>query len=206
LNPNDAGTHLAFARWLLCQGRLDEAQAWSRRARELDPLGVTGNPIGWILFQSRRYDEAIRELRSDLSARPDDASTYWFLGYALIANGHAEEAIPVLEKSLALSERSPAVVGVLVSAYAHAGRRVDALLLLDELKRRQQTGYVPTAAFVNAYFGLGDNEQGFVWLERAYNEQSMIMQYIKVHPFFDSLRSDPRFADLVRRVGLDQAR
>src|SRR6267378_2925964 len=89
LNPNDAGTHIAFARWLLCQGRLEEAQAWSRRARELDPLSVTGNPIGWILFQSQQYDEAIRELRSDLAARPDDPSTYWFLGYTLIANGHA---------------------------------------------------------------------------------------------------------------------
>jgi len=206
LNPNDAGTHIAFARWLLCQGRLEEAQAWSRRARELDPLSVTGNPIGWILFQSRQYDEAIRELRSDLAARPDDPSTYWFLGYTLIANGHADEAIPVLEKALALSERSPAIIGVLVSAYAHAGRRTEGLRLLDELKRRQQAGYVPAAAFVNAYLGLGDNEQAFAWLERAYKEQSMILQYIRVHPFFDPLRGNPRFADLVRRVGLEQAR
>ena len=67
LNPNDAGAHLAFAGWLLCQGRTEEAQAWSRRARELDPLGVSGTSIGWILFQSRHYDEAIRELRSVLA-------------------------------------------------------------------------------------------------------------------------------------------
>jgi hypothetical protein len=112
----------------------------------------------------------------------------------------------VLEKSLALTERSAAVVGVLVSAYAHAGHRADALRLLDELKRRQQTGYVPTAAFVNAYLGLGDYEQAFAWLERGYLEQSMILQYLKVHPFFDPLRGDPRFADLMRRVGLEQAR
>jgi tetratricopeptide (TPR) repeat protein len=124
----------------------------------------------------------------------------------LIANGHADEAIPVLEKALALSERSPAIIGVLVSAYAHAGRRTEGLRLLDELKRRQQAGYVPAAAFVNAYLGLGDNEQAFAWLERAYKEQSMILQYIRVHPFFDPLRGDPRFADLVRRVGLEQAR
>ena len=76
LNPNDAGAHLAFASWLLFQGRAEEALAWSRRARELDPLGVTGNDIGWMLFQSRHYKEAIRELRSDLAARRDDASTY----------------------------------------------------------------------------------------------------------------------------------
>jgi TolB-like protein/tetratricopeptide (TPR) repeat protein len=209
LDPNDAGAHLSFSSWLLSQGRTEEALAWSRRARELDPIGITGNTMGWILFQSRHYDEAIRELRSNLAVRHDDASTYWscwFLGFALIANAQPDEAIPVLEKALALSERNPAVIGVLVRAYAHAGRRAEALRLLDELKRRQQKGYVPTAAFVNAYLGLGDNEQAFAWLERAYKEHSMILQYIRVHPFFDPLRGDPRLADLVRRVGLDQAR
>jgi pentatricopeptide repeat protein len=206
LTPNDAGAHLAYAGWLLCQGRAEEAQAWARRARELDPLGIGGNSVGWILFQARHYDEAILELRSALAVYANDGSIYWFLGFALIANGQADEAIPVLENALALTDRSPAVIGVLIRAYAHAGRRTEALRLLDELKRRQQKRYIPTAAFVNAYLGLGDNERAIAWLERAYKEQSMIMQYIKVHPFFDPLRGDPRFADLVRRVGLDQAR
>jgi TolB-like protein/DNA-binding winged helix-turn-helix (wHTH) protein/Tfp pilus assembly protein PilF len=207
LDPNDAGAHLSFSSWLLSQGRTEEALAWSRRARELDPIGITGNTMGWILFQSHHYDEAIRELRSDLAVHQDDASTYWscwFLGFALIANAQADEAIPVLEKALALSERNPAVIGVLVRAYAHAGRRTEALRLLDELRRRQQAGYVPSAALVNAYLGLGNNEQTFFWLERAFKERSPILQYIKVHPFFDPLRGDPRFADLVRRVGLPE--
>jgi len=209
LDPNDAGAHLSFSTWLLSQGHTEEALAWSRRARELDPIGITGNAMGWILFQSRHYDEAVRELRSDLAVHKDDASTYWscwFLGFALSANGQPDEAIPVLERALALSERNPAVIGVLVRAYAHAGRRTEALRLLDELKRRQQTGYIPSAALVNAYLGLGDNEQTFSWLERAYKEHSPILQYIKVHPFFDPLRGDPRFANLVRRVGLPETR
>ena len=209
LDPNDAGAHLSFSTWLLSQGHTEEALAWSRRARELDPIGITGNAMGWILFQSRHYDEAVRELRSDLAVHKDDASTYWscwFLGFALSANGQPHEAIPVLERALALSERNPAVIGVLVRAYAHAGRRTEALRLLDELKRRQQTGYIPSAALVNAYLGLGDYEQTFSWLERAYKEHSPILQYIKVHPFFDPLRGDPRFADLVRRVGLPETR
>jgi TolB-like protein/Flp pilus assembly protein TadD len=208
LSPNDAGANLAFSSWLLFQGRSEEALAWSRRARELEPFYITGTTIGWTLFQARHYDEAIRELRSDLAVRRDDGSTYWscwFLGYALIANGQPGEAIPVLEKALALSERNPAVIGVLVRAYVHAGRRTEALRLLGELKRRQRTGYVPAAAFVNAYLGVSDNEQAFAWLERAYQEHSQILQYIKVHPFFDPLRDDPRFADLVRRVGFDHA-
>jgi serine/threonine-protein kinase len=98
---------------------------------------------------------------------------------------------------------SPGIMGVLVRAYAHAGRRNDALRLLAELKRRQQSGYVPAAAFVNAYLGLGDNERAFAWLERAYQEQSNILLFVNGHPFFDPLRNDPRFADLVHRVGLD---
>lgn len=206
LNSNDAGAHVGYAKWLLCQGRTDEALAWVQRARELDPLGGAGiTPVGgvaitngFILFYARRYDEAIRELRND---DPD----HWYLGLALIANGQQDEAITVLEKALG-PDRNPAVMSVLVRAYALAGRRKEALRLLDELKRRQQTSYVAAAPFVNAYLGLGDNEQALAWLERAYEEQSNMLQLIKVHPYFDPLRSDPRFVDLVHRVGLDQPR
>jgi len=206
LNSNDAGAHVGYAKWLLCQGRTDEALAWVQRARELDPLGGAGvTPLGipaitngFILFYARRYDEAIRELRND---NPD----HWILGLALIANGQPDEAITVLEKALG-PDRNPAVMGMLVRAYAHAGRRREALRLLDELKRRQQTSYVAPTPFVDAYLGLGDNEQALAWLERAYQEQSNILMLIKVYPNFDPLRSDPRFVDLVHRVGLDQPR
>ena len=203
LNPNDAGAHLGFGHWLLFQGRTEEAIAWCQRARELDPLG-TGTDMGWILFQARHYDEAIRELRSAVAVAPDDAYAHWFLGFALIANGQPNEAIASLEKARSLSGGSPPVIGVLARAYAHAGRRTEALRLVDELKRRQQKGYVPAAAFVQAYLAIGDNEQAFAWLERAYQEKSEILAYLKVESFFDPLRSDPRFADLVRRVGLPQ--
>ena len=200
LNSNDAGAHVGYAKWLLCQGRTDEALAWVERARDLDPLGNARIAAGWILFHARRYDEAIRELRSD---DPD----HWYLGAALIANGQPDEAIMVLEKALSLTtDRSPAVIGVLVRAYAHAGRRKEALRLVDELKRREQKSYVPAAPFVAAYLGLADNEQAFIWLQKAYQEQSNILQLLKVHPYFDPLRSDPRFTDLVHRVGLDQSR
>jgi Tfp pilus assembly protein PilF len=206
LNPHDSSAHLGFAGWLLCQGRTEEALQLARRARELDPFGVTGSTMGWMLFQSRRFDEAVRELRSDLAVHPNDASSYWFLGFALIANDQAGQPIGVLEKALVLSERSPGVIGVLVRAYAHAGQRSKALRLLGELERRQKKGYVPAAAFVNAYLGLGDNERALVWLQKAYDEHSAILQFAKVHPFLDPLRSDPRFQFLLHRVGLDEAR
>jgi pentatricopeptide repeat protein len=202
LNPSDAAAHNGLAQWLLCMGRTEEALAWAQRGRELDPLSFSSGGIGWILFQSHRYDEAIHELRSVLAVQADDAGALFVLGFALIANNQPGDAIPVLEKASSLSNRSPAVIGVLIRAYAHAGRRSDALRLLDELKNRKKTKYVPAGAFVHAYLGLGDNEQAFVWLEEAYKEQSNILQFLKVHPYFDPLRADPRFADLVRRVGL----
>ncbi|HWC16581.1 MAG TPA: tetratricopeptide repeat protein, partial [Terriglobales bacterium] len=203
LRPNDSDAHLGFAHWLLCKGRAEEAIAWSERARELDPIQVSGSSIGQLLFYARRNTEAIRELRSAAAVRQNSASTLWYLGFALIANGQPDEAIPVLERALSISNRSPGVLGVLIRAYAHAGRRSDALRLLDELKRRREKEYVPAGAFVNAYLGLDDREQVFVWLENAYQEQSNILQFVKVHPYFDPLRNDPRFADLVRRVGVD---
>ena len=92
----------------------------------------------------------------------------------------------------------------MINAYVQVDRRRDALRLLEELKRRKQTAYVPAAAFIFAYLGLGENEQVFVWLEQAYKEQSNVLQTLKVHPFFDPIRSDPRFVDLLHRVGLDR--
>jgi tetratricopeptide (TPR) repeat protein len=126
----------------------------------------------------------------------------WSLGFALIGAEQFDDAIHTLEKAASLSDRSPAVLGVLVRAYAHGDRRAEALQVVDELQRRGRKGYVPAAAFLNAYLGLGDAEQAFVWLERATQERSNIMQYLKVHPFFDLLRGDPRFADYLRRANL----
>jgi TolB-like protein/tetratricopeptide (TPR) repeat protein len=203
LTPNNAAAHGGLALWLVCQGRKDEAVAWAQRGRELDPLSVSGAAIAWILFQSHRYDEAIRELHSVLAVQPDDADALSTLGFTLVANNQPGDAIPVLEKSISVSNGSPAATGVLIRAYSHAGRRTDALRLLAELQKRRRAGYVPAGAFVNAYLGLGDNDQAFVWLEQAYKEQSNILQFLKVHPYFDPIRGDPRFADLLRRTGLE---
>lgn len=202
LNPNDADVHAWFALWLVCEGRTEEAIAEVQHARALDPVGVSGARVSMILFHAHRYEEAIRESRSALAVQPDNALNLTGLGFELLANNQAADAIPVLEKALALSKGSPAATGVLIRAYAHAGRRGDAMRLLAELKQRRRTGYVPAAAFVNAYLGLGDNEQAFYWLDEAWKEQSNILQFVNTHPFFDPIRRDPRFAALVRKVGL----
>jgi TolB-like protein/tetratricopeptide (TPR) repeat protein/DNA-binding winged helix-turn-helix (wHTH) protein len=202
LNPNDSDAYAGLALWYLVHSQTDEALASSQRARELDRFGLTNWSTAWILFQDRRYDDAIRELRGMLSVRQDDANLLWTLGFVLAIKGQPNEAIPILEKAADLSNRSSGKLDVLTFAYARAGRRKDALRLLAELKRREQVDYVPAASFVIAYIGLSDYEKAFAWLEQAYQEHSAIMEFLKVHPLFDPIRSDPRFADFVRRVGL----
>ncbi len=202
LNPHDVDAYANLAWWLLCQGRTEEALAQMRRARELDPLSVDAIDMGWMLFEARRYDEAIHELRSVLEVNPDDPLALWDLGTALIDKNQPRDAIPVLEKDLPLSNRSPGVIGALIRAYALAGRRNEALRLLAELQGRGKAGSVPASAFVNAYLGLGETDQAFAWLEQAYREHSNILQFLKVDPALDPIRTDPRFADLLRRVGL----
>lgn len=202
LGPNDAEANAGYALWLICQARTDEALTWARRARELDPVAVTGTRFGWMLFLSHHYAEAERELHTDVAVRPDDPMTLWYLGFVAIAENKPDDAIPILEKAAAASNRSSGVLGVLAAAYGKSGRRNDALRVIAELKQRKETGYVPAAALANAYSGLGDRDETLHWLEQAYKEQSNILQYMKVHPFYDFLRGDPRFVDLIQRVGL----
>ena len=203
LDPNNADANARFAIWMSCQGRTEEAVTWVQRGRELDPFVVSGDRVAWILFHAHRYEDAIRESHSALAIQPNNAVNLMDLGFALIADNKPDEAIPVLEKALTLSPGSPAVTGVLIRAYAHAGRNNDATRLLAELIQRKKAAYIPAAAFVNGYLGVGDKEQAFYWLEEAYKEQSNILQFLKTHPYFDPIRGDPRFADLVHRVGLN---
>jgi tetratricopeptide (TPR) repeat protein len=133
---------------------------------------------------------------------PKDPMALWYLGFVFIGAQRFDEAIATLEKVAALSNRSSAVLGLLVAAYARAGRRAEALQVLDELQGRRRAGYVPPAALLNAYLGLGDTEEAFKWLGRAAEERSAITQFLKVHPFFDPLRPDPRFAAFLSRANL----
>ena len=204
LRPNDATAHSALGSWLTCQGRTEEALAETRLGRELDPLAVSGDDLGSTLFLARHYVEAEREVRSELAIRPDNARALVGLGFILIANHNAREAVDVLEKAASISERAPATLGLLIYAYAQSGDRAHALRLLQELKTRKQRGYVPSAAFMFGFLGLHDYDQAFFSMEEAYTEQSNFLQFLKVNPIFDPIRNDPRFLDLLQRVGLDR--
>ncbi len=202
-DPNDANAHLGLGALLVHQGRIEEGLALARRGRELDPLTPgTTLQFGWLLYHARRYDDAIRELRTALSVDPENVYGLWFLGFALLEVSEHDEAIRTIEQVATMWERNPAALGILVRAYGRAGRHADARKILGELTERARHTYVPPAALVNAYLGIGDVDRGIESLERAYQEHSNIIRLVKTHPLFDPIRNDPRFIDLSRRVGL----
>jgi tetratricopeptide (TPR) repeat protein len=203
VDANDAGAHLELGAHLLYQGRIEEGLALARHGRELDPLWPDRTVrLAWLLYQARRYDEAIRELQTVLAADADQVQALWFLGFALIEASRFDEAVQTAERAVAVWDRNPAALALLARAYARAGRRPDAASIIDELRRRGRQGYVPPAVYVHAYVGIGDNERALDALERAYQEHSNIVRFLKTHPLFDPIRSDPRFTALSQRVGL----
>lgn len=203
VDANDASAHLELGAHLLYQGRTEEGLALARKGRELDPLWPDRTVrLAWLLYHARRYDEAIRELRTVLAADPDQGQALWFLGFALIEASRFDEAVQTAERTVAIWDRNPAALALLARAYAAAGRRPDAARIIDELGRRGREGYVPPAVYVHAYLGTGDNDRGLDALERAAQEHSNIVRFLKTHPLFDAVRGHPRFVALSRRVGL----
>ena len=205
LNQNYANAHNFYAGYLMCIGRADESIAASNRARELDPFSLSiSAQRGFLLENARRYDEAIAQLRSVIAMDPNHYSTYWILGHTYAANKQFDEAIAAAQKAVDLSERTPGALGILGLAYGLAGRKAEATKVLDELLKLNESRYVTPAAMVNVYIGLGDNDKAFEWLEKAYQERSNFVAYLKVFPILDPLRSDPRYNNLLGRVGLPQ--
>lgn len=203
LNQNYANAHNFYAGYLMCRGRVDESIAASNRARELDPFSLSiSAQRGFLLENARRYDEAIAQLRVVIAMDPNHYSAYWILGHTYAANRQFDEAIGAAQKAVDLSERTPGALGILGLAYGLADRKAEAKKVLDELLKLNESRYVTPAALVNVYIGLGDKDKAFEWLEKAYQERSNFVAYLKVFPILDPLRSDPRFNDLLRRVGL----
>lgn len=205
LNPSYANAHNFYASYLMAQGRIEESIAASNRARELDPFSLSiSAQRGFLLENARRYNEAIEQLRGVIAMDASHYQAYWTLGHTYAANQQFDEAIAAAEKAVTLSERTPGALGILGLAYGLAGRKAEATKILNELLALTKKRYVTPATIANVYIGLGDKDQAFVWLEKAYQERSNYLTYLKVFPILDPLRSDPRFVDLLRHVGLPQ--
>lgn len=205
LNQNYANAHNFYATFLMCQGRIEESIVASDRARRLDPFSLSISvQRGFLLENARRYEESIAQLRSVIEMDPNHYQAYWTLGHTYAAQGRFDEAIAAAEKAVDLSERVPGALAILGLAYGMAGRKAEARKILNELLELNKTRYVTPAALANVYIGLDEKDEAFVWLEKAFQERSNYLAFLKVFPIVDPLRSDPRFADLVRRVGLPQ--
>jgi TolB-like protein/Tfp pilus assembly protein PilF len=203
LNPNYANAHNLYASHLMAKGLIEESIAASNRARELDPFSLSISvQRGFLLENARRYDEAIEQLRAVIAMDPNHYQAYWTLGHTYAARGRFAEAVAAAEKAVELSNRVPGALGILGLVYGLAGRKDDATKVLNELLELNQHRYVTPASMVNVYIGLGDNDRAFFWLEKAYEERSNYLAYLNVFPLVDPLRSDPRFANLLDRVGL----
>jgi len=203
LNPSYANAHNFYASFLMSRGRVDESIASSTRARELDPFSLSiSAQRGFLLENARRYGEAIEQLRSIIAMDPNNYQSHWFLGHTYALNKQFDEGVAASRKAVELSERAPGALGMLGLVYALAGQRDEANKILNELLELNKRRYVTPAAVANVYIGLGNKDQAFVWLEKAFQERSNYLAYLKVFPVLDPLRSDPRFTDLVHRVGL----
>lgn len=201
LNPNSAEAHSIYSHHLSAMGRADEAIAEANRAQELDPLALfISTQRGYILTNARRYDEAIDQLNRVTALDPNDYRAHWFLATAYANDKRFDEAVATSEKAVVLSSRTPSTLGLMGMCYGLAGRKAEANKVLDELLELNRRRYVTPVAMAQIYIGLGDKDRAFAWLEKAYQERSYFMAFLKVIPLADPLRSDPRLDDLLRRM------
>jgi TolB-like protein/DNA-binding winged helix-turn-helix (wHTH) protein/Tfp pilus assembly protein PilF len=201
LKPSNSLAHGQYADYLSRMGRHGEAVAEATRARETDPLSAARSAfLGLILYRARRYDDAMRACRKAIELDPGLPNTYWFLALALEQKGDFSSAITQLEKAVSLS-KAPIYRALLGHAHALAGDRSTALSVVSQLKALSKQHYVSSLDIAVIYTGLGDRDSAFAWLEKAYQERASRLGELP-DPVFDILRSDPRFQDLMRRLGL----
>ena len=204
LNPSYATAHQWYCQLLSVLGRNEEALAEIKRAQQLDPLSLIINAVsGAILLRAGRDDPAIEQLRKTLEIDPNFARAHYYLGIAYVRKGAFGEAIAEFQRATTLSPNITQYKGGLGHAYARAGKSAEARKLLSELKEQSKRRYVSWLDFATIYAGLGEKDQAFACLEQAY-EQRDTKLFISGYgnPLLDPLRPDPRFEDLLRRIGL----
>jgi len=154
------------------------------------------------LYLARQFDQVIKQAHNTLEMDPHFAISYQVLGEAYLSKEMYREGLLALEQFSALSRSSATSRALLGYAHARLGDHSAALRLIEELDAASQHGFVPALLFALVYAGLDNQDQAFSWLEKAYEERFYRLAYLKVEPLWEPLRSDPRFADLIRRVGI----
>lgn len=203
LNPTDAAAHCGYGSYFQSMQRFDEAIAERKLCRELDPLSPTATAnVGYPYYFARQYDQAIGHYRKALELDPNYSWSYLWIGQAYLGKRMYEEAIANINKAIALSEGNVRMKATLGYAYAVAGERREAQQIIDELQAQSTQKYVSAYFIAVIYSGLGNKDQAFQWLEKAFQERHPYLTLLKVEPVFDNIRSDPRYTALLRKVSL----
>ena len=206
LNPNYPTANHWHAEYVMTMGRHAEAIAKIKNSQTLDPLSLIINvAIGRDYYLARRYDEALEHLLQTVELDPNYPVTYWVLGLLYMTTGRSDLAIAAGEKAVTLSGGSPLMRAALAHSYGKAGRTKEALQILDDLTSVAKCKYVAPHFFAGIHIGLGENDLALDCLEQSYEEHSHWLIYLHIDPTMDDLRNEPRFQDLLKRVGLPAA-
>ena len=203
LNPNYAPARQNYGRYLEALGRFDEAIAERKHAQELDPLSAfrVAN-VGYPLYYAGRYDEAIDQYSRALDLDPNFSWAHLWIGQAYVQKGMFKEAAVAVKRAMSLSSNSTRALATLGHLYAVSGRRAEALAIVRQLDARSKEGYVSPYFFALVYAGLGQKDHVLEYLEKAYQERHPYLILLKVEPVFAGVRPDPRFQNLLGRIGI----
>jgi tetratricopeptide (TPR) repeat protein len=205
LNTNYGEANHYYCQYLDVMGRTDEAIQEMTRALQFDPLAfVLYGEMGYSHYIARRYGQAIEASRKALDRDPNLAIARQALGDAFQQQGRYDEAIAELSKAKEISNNDPWMEADLGNAYGAAGKRQEAMSILHDLEDRRRVEYISPYFIALIYVGLGEKKSALEWLQKAYEDRSALMTWLRVEPKLDSLRSDPRFKELERHVGFPQ--
>jgi TolB-like protein/DNA-binding winged helix-turn-helix (wHTH) protein len=204
LNPNSVWSRAGYADFLMAMGRPEEAITQRKRNEQIDPLSTSAvGAVAWELYWAGRYDEAIEQVRKELVVSPTSYNGHLCLGLCLEQKHDFARAIEELQKAVDLSN-DKMWIGFVAHARAVSGDKPGARKILAELERESHRTYVSPWWPAIVYPDLGEKDKAFFWLEKAYQGREHDLVFSKVWPMFDTLRSDPRYQDLMRRVGLPE--
>jgi TolB-like protein/Flp pilus assembly protein TadD len=203
LAPGYATAHHWYALYLSSLGREPEAFAEMRQAQNLDPLSpIISTNFAWCYYLAHQYEQSIQQARLTLQQFPNFSAAREVLGQAYAENSRGEEAIAELQRFILTAGDDPLTQAELAYVYAVSGKRQEALATLAKLTDESHRNSVPAYAMAIVHAGLGNRDEALQWLDKSYQERDARLVNLKVHPMFDRLRSDPRFQDLLRRIGL----
>jgi TolB-like protein/Tfp pilus assembly protein PilF len=202
LNPAQSIVYYWYGEFLMSMGRPGEAIAMTQRAQQADPLSpVVGSSLAMILYLARRYDQAVGILEHAYEVHPDHFLPHLRMGLVRIQQQRYDEAIRELKTAVTLADQSTETLAALATAYAAAGMKKQAGEITEELEKLQGKRYVLPYNIAKIYAAACNKEKAFAWLERSYDEASPDLIELNSEPVFDRIRSDPRFSDLMRRIG-----